>query len=58
MKNINDSKLFNEVVYKIFKYYNISKEKRVIIINRVQLKITSEDIINNIIDKDVIFSEY
>ena len=58
MKNINDSKLFNEVVYKIFKFYNISKEKRVIIINRVQLKITSEDIINNIIDKDVIFSEY
>ena len=58
MKNSNDSKLFNEVVYKIFKFYNISKEKRVIIINRVQLKITSEDIINNIIDKDVIFSEY
>ena len=53
---ISDSKLLNDVIYEIFEYYKINKEKRVIIINRILLKFPSEDIINKI-DKDLIFSE-
>ena len=57
MKLMTDSKLFNKIVYDLFKCYNIDKENIIFLINRVELNASKEEINHIAIDKDLIFFE-
>ena len=54
---ITDSALFNRVVYDIFKYCKINKEKREIIVSMMENQIEAENLTHIKLDKNIIFSE-
>ena len=54
---ITDSNLFNRVVYDIFKYCKINKEKREIIVAMMENQIQAENLTHIKLDKDIIFKE-
>ena len=55
---ITDSELFNRVVYDIFKYCKINKEKRDVIVAMMENQIEAENLTHIKLDKDIIFKEY
>ena len=54
---ITDSGLFNRIVYDIFKYCKINKEKREIIVAMMENQIEAENLTHIKLDKDIIFNE-
>ena len=54
---ITDSALFNRVVYDIFKYCKINKEKREIIVSMMENQIEAENLTHIKLDKNIIFNE-
>ena len=57
MKLMTDSKMFNKIVYDLFKYFKIDKENIIFLVNRVELNASKEEINHIAIDKDLILSE-
>ena len=58
MKLINNSQAFNKIVFDIFKYCKIYKNNRITIINRIDLKRSTEDVMHITIDSNLLFSDY
>ena len=54
---ITDSDLFNKVVYDIFKFCKINKEKREIIVSMMENQIEAENLVHIKLDKDLIYKE-
>ena len=58
MQFIQDSAVFNKVVFDIFKYCKINKENRDMIVTMMEHQIQTENINHITLDKDLIMSEY
>ena len=58
MQFIQDSTVFNKVVFDIFKYCKINKENRDMIVTMMEQQIKSENLTHITLDKELILSEY
>ena len=58
MQFINDSALFNKVVYDIFKYCKINQENKAMIVQMMEQQIKTDNLTHIQLDKDLILGDY
>ena len=58
MQFINDSALFNKVVYDIFKYCKINQENKAMIVQMMEQQIKADNLTHIQLDKDLILGDY
>lgn len=57
MQFITDSKIFNRIIYDIFKYCKISNESREIVIGMMEAQIEAENLTHIKLDKNILLAE-
>ena len=57
MQFITDSKIFNKIIYELFKYFKISKENREIVIGKMEAQILEKNVTNIQLDKNILLEE-
>ena len=57
MQFITDSKIFNRIIYDIFKYCKISNESREIVVGMMEAQIEAENLTHIQLDKNILLAE-